>query len=67
MTGPAELDGEIMAAFPVRFDLPVPPSCPIEDAAAAIKHEYRISVARSDSGASNGSSSPTARKGRSMC
>jgi AAA domain len=33
-----------MAAFPVRFDLPVPPTCPIEDASAAIKHEYRISV-----------------------
>jgi superfamily I DNA/RNA helicase len=44
MAGPADLDSEIMAAFPVRFDLPVPPSCPIEDASAAIKHEYRISV-----------------------
>src|SRR4051812_47528836 len=44
MAVPADLDGEIMAAFPARFDLPVPPSCPIEDASAAIKHEYRMSV-----------------------
>jgi hypothetical protein len=44
MANQAEIDKELLATFPVAFDLPGPAIDPLEDASAAIKHEYRISV-----------------------
>ena len=44
MSTPRDLDLEPIASFPVSFALPVSPRSKLDDAAAAIKQEFRASV-----------------------